>query len=72
MVREGLSEEVTLEVRPEWKEGASHPEIISGRGNNKCKGSEARVCLGCWRAMRGGRRGERSESWPQVGAGQPI
>lgn len=29
MVREGLSEEVTLEVRPEWKEGANLPEMKS-------------------------------------------
>ena len=30
--------DVTSEVRPQWKEGLSHTEIISDRGNNKRKG----------------------------------
>lgn len=44
-VREGLSEEITFEMRPEWKEVVGHEEIISGRGNSRCKGLEAGVHL---------------------------
>lgn len=45
MVKEGLSKEVRSEVRPQWKEGLSHTEIIS-EGTTDAK---AKVCLGCWR-----------------------
>ena len=38
-----LQGDVTSEVRPQWKEGLSHTEIISDRGNNQGKGLKVRV-----------------------------
>lgn len=54
-----LQGDVTSEVRPQWKEGLSHTEIISDRGNNKCKGKSVLGVLEVqgsqceWRARRG-------------------
>lgn len=42
MVREGLREKVTSELRPEGGEGG---KSIAGTGNSKCKGPKVEACL---------------------------
>ena len=57
-----------------WREGGKKAH----RGNSKCKGSEAGVCLVCWRNKEAGvtgrqweqegeEKGRRAETWPRVG-----
>lgn len=51
--REGLSETVASEQRPEVDDGGSQPTLwkrgVPSRGNSKCKGPEAGPSFGCWR-----------------------
>lgn len=59
VIREDFSEEVTSDLGPQWHKGASHVtqwgKSVPGRGNSKCKGPAAGMCL------------ERTRYWKEAG-----